>query len=154
MIEKSCCFTGHRIIADNLTDEIKTEVFNAVESLIKRGYTCFISGGAMGFDLIAAVVVLALRKKYDHIKLLLVLPCKNQDSKWNTEQRTIYKYVVQNADEVRYLYEAYVTGCMQARNREMVNNSSVCIAYLKYNRGGTKSTVDYAITKNREVIYI
>ena len=41
---------------------------------------------------------------------------------------------------------------MQVRNRYLVNQSSKCICYLEKNTGGTKYTVDYALSKNLQVI--
>jgi len=43
---------------------------------------------------------------------------------------------------------------MQKRNRNLVDNSGVCIAYLTENRGGTFYTVNYAAKLNREIINI
>ena len=154
MKNKTCCFTGHRIISSNEYESLKIQVYEAVEKLINNGYERFISGGAMGFDMLSAVVVMALKKKYPNIKLYLCLPCKNQDEKWNLQNKITYKYLIENADEIEILHERYITGCMQERNKKMVDNSSVCIAYLTKSFGGTKTTVDYALDCDLEVIYI
>ena len=151
---KTCCFTGHRIISSDKTEVLKTSIYNTCENLIDRGFSRFICGGAIGFDMLSAICVLALKKKYPHIKLVLCIPCSDQDEKWNPQQKMMYGYILDNADEVEVLHEKYITGCMHERNKKMVDESSVCIAYLKRNFGGTKSTVDYACNCELEVIYL
>lgn len=142
------------MIPGDKTEELKTRTYNTCEKLINRGITRFVCGGAIGFDMIAAMSVLALRKKYPEIRLSLLLPCGDQDSKWNCQQKMTYGYIKDNADEVTVLHEKFVTGCMQERNKLMVDESSVCVAYLKRSFGGTKSTVDYAKDKAMEVIML
>ena len=154
MKERTCCFTGHRIISDQKSEQIKMQVYKTVEMLIDKGYERFLCGGAIGFDMLAAIAVLALRQKYSHIKLCLCLPCRGQEERWNRIQKLYYKYLIEHADEAEYLNDTYVTGCMQQRNKKMVDESSVCIAYLTKTFGGTKSTVDYAIDTGVDVIYI
>ena len=59
---------------------------------------------------------------------------------------------IADADEVRVLAPRYYDGCMQARNRYMVDRASVCIAYLTETRGGTAGTVRYAEKQGISVI--
>ena len=56
----------------------------------------------------------------------------------------IYESIKEQADKVVYTSEEYTRGCMHKRNRHLVDNSSVCIAYLTESKGGTAYTVDYA----------
>ena len=62
--------------------------------------------------------------------------------------------ILGQADEVRVLSSEYTQTCMLDRNRYMVDNSSILIHYLRSNRGGTKYTVNYAITKNVQLVGI
>lgn len=152
--KKTCCFTGHRMIAGDEKEELSFKTASVIEDLIEKGYTRFVTGGAIGFDMLAAICVLAMRKKYADIELYLCLPCNDQDAKWNSVQKMHYGYIKENADYVEVLNEKYVTGCMQQRNKRMVDLSSVCIAYLKRDYGGTKITVDYAADRGLEIIYV
>ncbi|MEG1268017.1 MAG: SLOG family protein, partial [Oscillospiraceae bacterium] len=83
MKEKTCCFTGHRAIPkqqyDNTYAALKVEII----SLIETGYCYFGTGGALGFDTLAAKAVLEVRQVYPHIKLILVLPCLEQTRGWS-----------------------------------------------------------------------
>lgn len=151
--EKACCFTGHRNILADHESCLWDLTQRAVISLAKRGYRYFIAGGALGFDTLAAEVVLALRDMgYPEIKLILAIPCEGQAAAWSAEDVKKYDQIRADADEVRVLAPRYYDGCMQARNRYMVDRASVCIAYLTETRGGTAGTVRYAEKQGIPVI--
>ena len=113
-------------------------------SLIDKGVLFYGAGGALGFDTIAAESVLELKEKYPQIKLILVLPCKDQTSGWYDSDVKKYNEILSRADKVVYTSERYYDGCMLKRNRYLVDNSGYCICYLKRNTGGTAYTVNYA----------
>lgn len=142
-----CCFTGHRKIPPEIRSEISRRLETIIVQLIESGCTCFYSGGALGFDTLAAQTVLKLKKKYPEIRLVLVLPCKNQAERWSAENKEVYEKVLSVADEVIYTSQAYFKGCMQKRNRYLVVHSNICVCYLTKNTGGTAYTVNYAISK-------
>lgn len=152
--EKNCCFTGHRILPKGKKEEIYDKTREVVIALIEKGVKCFLTGGAIGYDALAAQVVLSLKEKYPFIELIAVCPCENQDAKWNESQKQIYKEILNKADMKVVLAESYYDGCMQARNRYMVDNSKYCVCYLRYNGGGTYYTVKYAQKLNKEIISI
>ena len=104
----------------------------------------FGAGGALGFDTLAAQIVLSLKETYPTIKLILVLPCLSQSDAWSLEDKSIYENIKGRADKVVYTSRDYTRGCMHKRNRHLVDNSSVCICYLTEKTGGTAYTVDYA----------
>lgn len=60
---KSLAFTGHRTIPIERQDEIRARLVEAVSLACKSGITCFYSGMAMGFDLMAAETVLSAEGK-------------------------------------------------------------------------------------------
>lgn len=71
------------------------------------------------------------------IRLIFVLPCYSQTRGWSSEDVGIYESIKEQADKVVYISEEYTRGCMHKRNRHLVDNSSVCIAYLTESKGGT-----------------
>lgn len=152
MKNETCCFTGHRLISGTVKNKLKETLKTEIEKLISQGYTSFCNGGAIGFDTIACEVVLALKKTYPHIKLIMILPCKNQDTKWNTQDKEKYKEILSQADEINYISDRYIAGCMQARNLELIKQSSLCLCYLKSNHSGTAFTVRNA--KENDLIVI
>lgn len=154
MKEKTCCFTGHRDIPSGQYQKIFAKTEEAIEGLINNGYLYFGSGGALGFDTIAAFAVLKLKKRYPNIRLILVLPCLSQTRGWTREDIAIYEDTKNKADKIVYTSQEYSRGCMHKRNRHLVDNSSVCISYLTESRGGTFYTVNYARSKGLAVLNI
>ena len=66
----------------------------------------------------------------------------------------IYEQIKSKADKVVYTSKEYTIDCMYKRNRHLVDNSSVCVAYLTKNKGGTFYTVNYAEKQKVSVINI
>lgn len=149
----TCCFTGHRNIPlDDEYEELEKRLEDEIENLIHQGIRYFAVGGARGFDTMAATAVLVQRCLYLHIQLILILPCKDQTNGWDRVEKTIYNLNLRDADEVVYISESYSRGCMQRRNRRLVDSSSVCVCYLTDPRSGTGYTVNYAKRKGLRVI--
>ena len=154
MIEKTCCFTGHRYIPANQYKYIVNQLNEIVTMLINKGYRYFGTGGALGFDTIAAQTVLNLKKQYSWIRLILVLPCVNQIKGWNKKEIDVYNKIKNRCDKYVYVSENYYEGCMQKRNRHLVNNSSCCVCYFTGKKGGTSYTVNYAAKKGLKIYNI
>ena len=154
MKEKTCCFTGHRLIPRSEVPQIKKRLEQAIMDLINEGVIYFGAGGALGFDTLAAQTILDLKEEYPQIKLILVLPCKEQTAKWKQRDIDMYEYIKSRCDKYVYTSEHYYDGCMQKRNRHLVDNSSFCICYLTHKRGGTYFTYNYAKDNNLTIINI
>lgn len=154
MRERTACFTGHRKIPVEQYDAIYERLKATIVSLMKRNYRFFATGGALGFDTMAAQAILAIKNQYPHIRLILVLPCHSQAEKWSEYDRAVYERIKAQADKVLYTAKEYTKDCMHMRNRHLVDNISVCICYLIKRRGGTAYTVSYARKQGLEVINI
>ena len=154
MKSQTCCFTGHRRIPLNQLEPLIQRLKNAVIACIKEGYLYFGTGGALGFDTLAAQAVLELKKDYPCIKLILILPCKTQAKRWRQEDIEKYGQILKAADKVVYTSQEYYNGCMHKRNRHLVDNSSVCICYLTQKTGGTYYTVNYASEHGLQIINV
>lgn len=141
---KICMFTGHRIINAKHVSTLPKRLDDLLEALIAEGYTEFRAGGAIGFDTVAALKILEKKRKYGFIKLHLFLPCHDQERSWRENARRAYYYVLKNADSMRYCSEEYYDGCMQKRNRQMVDGSDLCVAYCGSRKGGSAYTLAYA----------
>lgn len=151
--EKTVCFTGHRTLLEPRRDvEIKLE--GVVRECIANGARTFIAGGAVGFDTIAAQLILRLRSEFPSIYLALALPCppEQQTLMWTHEQKAEYYEILQKANFMKIVSERYTKDCMYARNRLMVDRSGILICYLRRNKGGTYYTVNYG--KEKGIIQI
>ncbi len=154
MKEKTCCFTGHRYIPGKIRRKLKKKIREAVLLLIEKGVLYFGAGGALGFDTLAAEVVISLKRKYKDIKLIMVYPCKDQTRFWKKKDIRKYEYIKRKSDKVVYISDEYTRRCMHERNRHLINNSKYCICFLTRDSGGTAYTVDYAMKMGTEVINI
>lgn len=151
-MSKTVCFSGHRQIPDHVIPTLHTLLLQAVEKQIQDGATIFRAGGAVGFDTIAALTVLSLRRRYPHIRLELILPCPTQASSWSAEERGLYEQIIGQADSYRYVSQGYYKGVYQVRNRALIEGADTCIAYLRTSTGGTAFTVAGALAKGLQVI--
>ena len=149
-LKTTCCFTGHRILSKDFSVDKINEVINNV---LISGYRTFLVGMAMGFDLKCVEVLLEKKREYN-IDIIACIPCKNQDKFFKNEDKERYQEYLKKVDKIVCFGDEYVNGCMQIRNRYMVDNSSVLIAYLKYFKGGALYTVNYAKKQNKEIIYV
>ena len=140
----TCCVTGHRHIPENEKASLKARLREAIARLIERGYIYFGTGGAIVFDMLAAETVLELRQTYPHIRLILVLPCSDHTARWSARDVREFERIRAEAFAVTGGEYPYADGCMLARNRRLVDGSSVCIAYQRKSTGGTAYTVAYA----------
>lgn len=147
-------FTGRRF--DKLPwkndSEVRCLIFlknlqDAIENEYKNGKRFFISGMANGVDSYAAEMVLSLKRKYSDIELICVFPY----AKIHITENHFYK----QCDKAVILSDDYFEGCMQQRNRYMVNHASVLIAcYEGGHLGGTGMTVRMAEKAGLDIVVI
>ena len=145
----TCSFTGHRPnkLPWGYNEKgirfflFKNRLRKTIKESIKNGYKHFISGMALGSDMLCAEMVLKLKKKHPNITLECAIPCINQTERWLKGTIERYNTIISKADKVTYVSNKhYFNGCMQKRNKYMVNNSSFLIAIYNGSSGGTKQT--------------
>lgn len=151
MKEFTCCFSGHRTLPKDKLSDISACLEQIIIEYINEGYRYFGTGGALGFDTLAAETILKLKNKYPFIKLILVLPCLSQTKGWKKFDVDRYNYIKTQADKTVYTSKEYTSDCMFKRNRHLVNHSSLCICYLSKYSGGTAYTVNYAKKNNLKI---
>ena len=149
-VNNVCSFTGHRILSKNFNEQ---ELKTVIVGLIKEGVNTFLVGMALGFDSKCFQTLYYLKREYD-IRIIAVVPCADQSRYFNKSQKEEYQKMLSQADETVVLSNGYYDGCMMVRNHYLVDNSSVVVAYINYNRGGTYQTVKYAAEKQRRIIYV
>ncbi len=152
MKQEAVCFTGHRQIPAAEQASLAQRLRETLIDLIQNGYSYFYAGGALGFDTLASQTVLALRKEYPQIKLFLALPYPAQSKGWSAEDKATYEEIKAQADAIHYIAEHYFRGCMQLRNRYLVDHSILCLCYLHKSTGGTAYTVQYAKQQQQKII--
>ena len=154
MKEIVCCFTGHRDIEKDLIPYVEEVLASILYKLTVYGATVFRAGGAMGFDTVAAIEVLKVKKNDPRIKLKLCLPCPDQAARWKPNDQRLYKKILEASDGYTYAEPEYTRGCMHKRNRQLVDGADFCIAYYDGSPGGTAYTVKYAEERGVQIINI
>lgn len=166
---KSICFTGHRKVPGRSYDEwggVYELVHKAILDAYRSDFRNFFSGGAIGFDTIAAEAVLAAKKIHGDISLIMAVPFKDQPIKWPKASQDRYNKILAQADKIVFVDEVYnsvyigrySSTKMLNRNKFMVNNTDVVIACLSSAAisvgGGTMHCINYAKTKERSILLL
>ena len=102
-----------------------------------QGFTRFEAGGALGFDTLAENIVLRIKEEFPHVRLVLALPCPQQANSWQPKDVALYENILNRSDYYFYVSQSYHRGCMQQRNRRLVDDSELCVAYCTQATGGT-----------------
>lgn len=144
----TCGITGHRRI-NQMLDKKKVEE-RLKNIILNYGVDTFLIGMAVGFDTFCFNVLDQMKREFN-LRIIACVPCLDQDKNFNFFQKSEYQKLLKKADEIIVLSEEYTPYCMLKRNRFIVDNSSVLLAYLKEEKGGTKYTVDYAEKKGLKI---
>lgn len=140
----TCSFTGHRVICPEHRNLLNDRLRRAVEYIYSLGCRVFYTGGAIGFDTLAAREVIRFATLHPDVTLRLLLPCMNQDEFWSKEQKDAYSYIIRNAELVEYVSDTYTPGCMKERNKRLAELGDVLVAYVTRGGSGSSQTVGIA----------
>ena len=154
---RSVCFTGHRELPPRTSSAYRQLVSSteaAIRRAFERGTRRFYSGGAEGFDLLCGRLVLLERERHLDIQLVLLLPYTGFGDQFNAANRAELQRQRKEAEEIVFLSNHYFPGCMAIRNRQLVEDADLCIAYLQRAPSGTAQTVGFARDKGIEIIYV
>lgn len=159
-VTNTCCFTGHRpqtipyLYNDKSLDYIKLK--NNLNKMINDnvqnyGTQTFITGMALGIDVIAAKIIIDLKKSLS-LRLVAAIPFVNQYKRWNNESIDNYFNILAKCDIIVLCNREYTNTCLLDRNKWMVDNSSRIIAvYNGSGIGGTAHCVNYALRMKKKV---
>ncbi|MCH5206510.1 MAG: DUF1273 family protein [Oscillospiraceae bacterium] len=139
---------------DPMCVELKQRLSDWIKKLADEGAGEFYSGMALGVDTWAAEAVLELKESRPEIKLIAVIPCPEQDERWSAANRQRYREILERCDKVMTVSPNYHKGCMQKRNRALVEMCDVLLAVYDGKPGGTQFTVNFAQKKGKKVIVV
>ncbi|MFA6769340.1 MAG: SLOG family protein, partial [Parabacteroides sp.] len=128
--EQSVTFTGRRFIPYGKLSMLKVALKSIILELYAKGYNNYYCGMAMGFDLLSAEAVLSLKAEYKELRLIAVVPYRNQDERFSFADKKRYQSILSRADETIILREDYCQGCLLRRNDYMLAHSNQVIAYF------------------------
>lgn len=141
-------FTGHR----SYNGERYDVLLATIRELYNEGYTTFLSGMALGFDMAAAEAVISLRQELPSLRLICVIPFEGQQRGFPQQERERFERIVASADEAVTLLPKYQTNAFLLRNDFLVENSSLLVAYFTGESGGTAYTVKKATKRALRLI--
>ncbi|MFT3950512.1 MAG: SLOG family protein [Oscillospiraceae bacterium] len=152
--EKTCAFSGHRCEKLPGCGDRSSAALRRILSILRletertaaSGYTDFITGMAQGIDLLAASIVLDLKKTYP-LRLICAVPFPGYAAKFRGEDKFNYGIIAEQADEMVYVCEHYSPAAMRLRNEYMIDRASKLIAVVADFRSGTGQTIRYAERK-------
>ncbi len=146
-----CCFTGHRSISYRNMLKLDALLDETIRALAAGGVRVFRTGGAIGFDTLAAMKILDLRDELG-IELELILPCRDQTRGWSARDKKYYNFILASCDRSFYISDRYTRDCMLERDRKLVEGCVRCVAYCIKSSGGTAYTMAYALQNGINVI--
>ena len=133
-------FCGHSTVYPMET--VEAWLRETVAALILRGAEKFYLGGYGTFDQMAAAAVWEQKAQHPNIASVLVLPYLDR------------KVISEHYDYTTYppLESVPKRFAISRRNRWMVDNSDVLVAYVTREWGGAATTLKYAERKKKEII--
>jgi len=157
-------FTGHRKLEGRYPPSPKWEAVSQVVRELALTFVAtnnivhFVSGGALGFDQVAASAILRLRDQGFPVTLTFALPFPGFEIRWPEKSQAILKRLCYKADRVVCVNDdpRYFPWKMQRRNEYMIDRAQTVIA-LKYpdvKKGGTLNAIKYAEQTGRDLMII
>ena len=133
-------FCGHAQISQS--EKIEKWLYAVTQKLIEQGATTFYLGGYGAFDLLAASVLRAQKKRYPQIELILVLAYLNTGRNTSGYDSTVYPPL----ETVPRRF------AISHRNRWMVESADVVVAYVLHDWGGAATTLRCVSQKKKQII--
>ena len=128
---------------------MKLQLLTKIADLNQNGITDFISNCEMGISLWTAEIVLSL-KKYNTIRLNIIMPFEEQASLWSDEWRERYFRIHEQADCVIILNKHFSDTCYSNCDRFMIDNSDMLLWV-----GSESSNIsEYAREQSKSVIML
>lgn len=151
----SAAFTGHRFYDFSQREFIQERLTSAISEAYDHGIRNFISGFALGIDMMAAQLVQSLKCNLPGISLTAAIPFEGQAERYNIYDKRVYRRLLELADKVIVLSDYYYPRCFLDRDEFMVENASYLIAYYDgREKGGTYYTVKKARARGIPIINV
>ncbi len=153
MNKYNCCIIGHRTI--NETEELKSKLFAAIESLIAdKSVDTFLFGSKSRFNDLCYELVTAFKEKYPNIKRIYVR------AEFPEISDSYRSYLLERYEDTYFPEKILHAGraIYVERNFEMIRSSQYCLVYCNESsapakrKSGTKIALAYAIAQKKEII--
>lgn len=139
--------------------EVRALLLKDIDNLKEGEFLTIVTGMALGYDTLLALVGLKLKKEFPHkVRIYCAIPCKGHSNRWNKEDKARYQDILNRADVVDYTtegaYSNYQT--MYKRDEFMVDlldkeEGYVISLWNGFKSGGTYHTIEYAESKGKKI---
>jgi len=145
----SVAFTGHRTIRPEHLERVRTYLASTIEQLYEIGCRDFYCGMAVGFDLLAAEIVIELKSICPQMRLIAAVPFRHQDRFYSEVDKVRYRNAIASSDDIITLSTRYDRHAYRTRNAFLIDHAAHVIAYYDNNLGisGTGQTIRMALNK-------
>ena len=96
----------------------------------------------------------ALLNEHRYGTVEAAIPCPSQPEGWPEEEQRRWHDLVDRCDYETVVQDHYDAGCMQRRNRYMVDHAAMLIAVHDGQSGGTRRTIEYALRRRLDVVIL
>ncbi|MGM0873936.1 MAG: DUF1273 domain-containing protein [Bacillota bacterium] len=141
---------------DQAVHYIKKAIEKSLVVLVEEGLEWVIISGQMGVELWAAEVIFDLQMQYSELKLAILTPFLNQESKWNEANKEYYEFILSQADFVDSITKREYESPMQFRqkNEFLVNKSDgLLLVYDEEKQGSPKFLLETARKREESSSY-
>ena len=133
-------FCGHREVQE--PERVFKWLYETVSGLIRDGADVFYLGGYGGFGRMALSAVNKAKEAHPGLRAILVLPYLDRSMDLDAYDGSIYPPL----EKVPRRY------AISRRNRWMVDQADVVVAYVIHEWGGAATTLRYAEAKKKTII--
>ena len=133
-------FCGHREVQE--PEKVQKWLYETVSGLILEGADVFYLGGYGEFDRMALSVVNKIKEAHPDVRAILVLPYLDRPMDLDAYDGSVYPPL----EKVLRRY------AISRRNRWMVDQADVVVAYVIHEWGGAATTLRYAEAKKKTII--
>ncbi|XQY90350.1 DUF1273 domain-containing protein [Metabacillus sp. HB246100] len=142
-------------------DQAVTYIKKAIEKILKNyledGLEWVMISGQMGVELWTAEVVFDLQLDYPNLKLAILTPFLNQDSKWNETNKEFYEFIVSQADYVDSITKREYDSPLQFRQKNeflITKSDGLLLVYDEEKQGSPKFLLDSAKRKQENTDFL
>lgn len=145
----TCVFSGHREVYH---PGIEMQLDAEIEKLLQTDSEfLFLSGGMGQFDGMGADAIRAAKHRHPEKQITLALVLPYMSNRLNTDKE-YYRFYYDQIVIPEELNTVHYKAAIQRRNRWMVDQSDIVIAYVCRDFGGALITVRYAQKQGKLVI--
>ncbi|WP_175639674.1 DUF1273 domain-containing protein [Metabacillus schmidteae] len=142
---------------DKAVEYIKKAIEKSLLGFLDEGLEWVLISGQMGVELWAAEVVFELQLQFPELKLGILTPFLNQESKWNESNQEYYEFILSQADFVDSItkreYESPIQ--FKQKNQFLVHKSEgLLLVYDEEKEGTPKFLLETARNKQQVTSYM